>query len=141
MRKLRKVRRIKKIKSIRRKKKFKITKYTVGSSKIEKQFGQFLKNLGLDVESQHQILYKFFDFHIKGKKVLVELDGDYFHCNPRKYPNGPINKMQQESIKNDQYKTALAEAHGYKLIRIWEYDFRNDQKGVIEKLKLKGLIK
>ena len=122
------MKKIKKIKSL--KKKFKRNKNNVGSSSIEKEFKLFLNSIGIEVDTQFEILYKFYDFIIKNSKILIEIDGGYFHCDKRLYPNGPINKMQKKSIINDNYKNSLAKIHGYYLIIIWEKDFNEDKEKV-----------
>lgn len=42
--------------------------------------------------------------------------------------------MQRKAIKNDRYKTALAESSGYKLIRVWEKDFNTKPDNVKENI-------
>lgn len=107
----------------------------VTTSKIETIFGIFLKDLGLDAQPQFQIGFKFFDFHIKGTNILIEFDGDYWHCNPDKYPTGPEDKTQVNAVLNDKYKNKLAAANGYKLIRIWESEFKEGPGEVAKKIK------
>jgi len=132
---MKKVKRVKKVRRVRSKFPPKTKKYTIGSSKVEKEFGVFLKSLGFEVESQYQIAYKYYDFKIKGKDILLEFDGEYYHWNQMVHPDGPINQMQIDSIQNDKYKDTLARCNGFKIIRIWESEFRKNK----EKLKLRLL--
>ena len=126
---------VKKIKKVRKLRKFKPrTAKTVGTSMAEKEFKIFLESIGFKVDEQFQILYKFYDFIIKNTKLIIEFDGDYWHCNPTVYPNGPENKMQKDAIKNDKYKKGLAETRGYTLIRVWEKDFNENKPGVKKRL-------
>jgi len=104
-------------------------------SKLEVTFQNLLKELNIPFQCQFQLDYKFYDFKIKGKKILIEVDGDYWHCNPKKYPDGPINKKQQFAIKNDKFKNLLAKKSGYTLIRVWEEDINKRPLVVLEKLK------
>ena len=66
--------------------------------------------------------------------LIIEFDGDFWHCNPAVYPTGPINNMQKKAIKNDLYKTDIANARGYTLIRVWEKDFNENLPMVKERL-------
>ena len=135
--KIKKVKKIKKLKPIKPiKGKPLLDKNKITSSKIEKIFGVFLKRLGIEIEEQFQIGYKFYDFKVKGKNILIEFDGDFYHCNPEVFKEGPETKMQALNIKNDLYKEKLAKANGYKLLRIWESDFKKKPKEV-EKYILK----
>jgi len=76
-----------------------------------------------------------FDFHIKGTNLLLEVQGDYWHCSSRKYPNGPINTVQTASIKRDLVKKELANNLGYVVIPIWEHDIVNNIQNVEKTLK------
>lgn len=118
-----------KIQKIKKKRKPR-TAATVGTSMAEKEFKAFINSIGVQVDEQFQILYKFYDFIVKDLKLIIEFDGDYWHCNPAVYPNGPENKMQKAAITNDRYKTGLAEGRGYTLVRVWEKEFNEDKPAV-----------
>ncbi len=131
-------RKIKKITKPRGKKA--ITRFTVGTSKAEQKFGEFMASIGIVFETQFQLSWKFYDFIIKDTKIIVEFDGDFWHCNPAVYPNGPINSQQKKARKNDKLKGVLAERAGYELVRIWEKDF-NECPEQIKELLLHKLKK
>jgi len=73
-----------------------------------------------------------FDFIIHKKRILIEIDGDYWHGNPDFYNiNGSdgkrkLNNIQLSNIKNDREKDIFAKEHNFKLIRIWETDVNNN---------------
>lgn len=141
MKKVKKIRKIKKIKKIKRIKTFvPRTKEDITVSKVEKQFGCFLTKFGIELDSQFRIAYKFYDFKVKDKNILLELDGDFYHYNPKTQGGKPANSMQRKNMKNDKIKNALAVVNGYKLLRFWEDDFKNNKHMIIEKLKNEGLI-
>ena len=60
------------------------------------------------IETQYKINNRYFDFKL-GKKILIEIDGKYFHNNPL-------------AIENDKLKTKLAADNKFILIRISEND-------------------
>ena len=112
------------------------TKHKPTISQAEINFQEFLQNeLGIQVETQLQLRYKYYDFVIKGTKLILEFDGDYWHYNPATMGSKQPSAMQRRSIKNDLIKNELASKHGYKLLRIWESDFNNDKLGVKKKIK------
>jgi len=109
--------------------------YKPGTSKIEGVFGKFLRlECGLKIEKQYQIAYKFYDFKIKDTMILIEFDGDLWHCNPTAFKEGAINQVQRDAIINDKYKDELARSCGYRLLRIWEKDFRTNKYLVKNKI-------
>ena len=61
---------------------------------------------------------------------LIEVDCDFYHCNPKLYNNGPVCKTQEINIKNDKLKNEWAQSNGYKLLRFWENDINNNIKQV-----------
>lgn len=135
MKKLRKIRKISKIRKIRKKRVYTPrTKDDIGTSRAEYMFGLYLQRLGIEVEEQHQIGYKFFDFKIKGKNILIEFDGSFYHYDPSTCGDKPANAMQRRNMKNDIYKNKLAEANGYRLLRIWENDFNKKKIETTEKI-------
>lgn len=64
--------------------------------------------------------------------MLIEFHGDYWHCNPKIYTNGPINDWQRKAIKRDFAKKAAAKHEGYYQITVWEKDFREKPEHVRE---------
>ena len=69
--------------------------------------------------------------------LLIEYNGDYWHCNPIKYDELYINKKKSMSAKEiwqyDKDKLDLANKNGYTCEVIWESDYRKDSS-IIKKL-------
>jgi len=75
---------------------------------------------------------KSYDFKIKNKNILIEIDGDYWHGGPG------INKhffKLEETKQNDLFKDQLAKDNGFSLIRIWESNIYNEPNIIINKIK------
>jgi len=77
-----------------------------------------LKHHDVDFISQYQFRGRYFDFGIPSKKILIEVDGIYWHG--RGLEDVQLNKTQQRSRENDVYKNMLVESSDWILIRIWE---------------------
>lgn len=106
------------------------------TSELEKRFKVVLDIL--DIEYQHfffaKQINKIFDFYLPKYNILIEVDGDFYHCNPKLYNNGPVCKTQEINIKNDKLKNEWAQSNGYKLLRFWENDINNNIKQVKQTL-------
>jgi very-short-patch-repair endonuclease len=102
-------------------------------SQLEKDFMSILDTLGIEYQSQYQIGTKFFDFYIPKQNIIIEVDGDYHHCNPEIYKK-PQYKLQRKAIVNDHKKNKLCEERGIQMLRFWENDIRNRSQIVIAKL-------
>ena len=114
-----------------------------GTSKLEEDFAkQFLDKLGINYEYQFEArdIGRYYDFFIPNKDgshggLLIEIDGSYFHSDPRLYEEKDLNGMQKKSKRVDELKNKWALLHGYPLMRIWEKDIRENPKKVMKRLK------
>lgn len=118
-----------------------------GTSKLEDEFAEkFLDRLGLEYDRQFEAksIGRYYDFMVgkrdpltgmitKGK--IVEVDGSYYHGDPRVLKEGKMTGMQMKNHMVDQLKNEWAIANGYPLIRIWEYDIKNDPAAVMKRLR------
>lgn len=93
-------------------------------SKPEKLVIDWLNLNNFEIDSQFPLGNFVFDARIINSNVLVEVHGDYWHCNPRVYTNGPINEMQKGHMRRDFAKKAYAAKMGYYLITVWELDLK-----------------
>lgn len=78
------------------------------------------------------------DFLIESKKIIIEFNGTYWHCDPREYEstyfNEKKNKTAQEIWDYDQRRKEIFEKLGYKVLVVWEEDFIKDPQSVIKTL-------
>ena len=115
----------------------------VKTSKLENTFIEMLTSIGLvnDVDFIHNHLVvsikTFFDFYIPSKKIIIETDGDFYHCNPNSKYSEPKYDIQKKNISNDKRKTTWCENHDITLIRYWEKDINERPEWVICDLKSK----
>lgn len=76
-----------------------------------------------------------FDVHLSEYNILIEVDGDYYHCNPVKYINGPINNVQRRTIIKDSRKSLFCKENNITLLRFWESDILHKKEEIICILK------
>ena len=83
--------------------------------------------------------HKQFDFGCKDSRILIEVDGDYWHGNPGFFNEEgtdgkrQINEIQKQKIQADIQKDNWALTHNFKLIRVWETEILNGT--FVDKLK------
>lgn len=75
------------------------------------------------------------DFYIESLKIVIEVHGDYYHCNPYLYQNGPKDEIQIKHVIHDYYKKCFYLSNGYNLLEIWENDINKTPDNVKEKIK------
>jgi very-short-patch-repair endonuclease len=106
------------------------TKY---ESKLEKEFKAILDTLQIKYNQQYPVKYYCYDFNIQDTNILIETDGDWWHCNTNK-GFMPIHESQIHTVSHDKVKNEWAEKNGYTLIRFWEDDIMNNRDLVIQRL-------
>lgn len=96
---------------------------------------KILDSLKIEYEEEKILGAWSFDFYIKKYNMFIEVDGDYFHSNPKLYPNGPISKTQKRNHYRDIKKNEFCKNNSIYLIRFWESDILTNQEEVVCKLQ------
>jgi hypothetical protein len=79
-----------------------------------------------------------FDYYLVDSDYYIEVDGDYFHSNPKIYPDGPKTKTQKVNWYRDIKKNKFVKEKNMNLLRFWECDIINNSEDIKEILcKLK----
>jgi len=99
-------------------------------TKPEREFEKLMKEMSIECESQKIIGGSIYDFYLPEYKMLVEIDGDYYHGNPAKYTKDQLNGMQKKNKLNDKEKDIQAKGFGYKIERVWEHDINKEYSSV-----------
>lgn len=94
-------------------------------TKPEMMVAEYLTSQDIEFIEQETINNRFcVDFFVQipnSNGIIIEVLGDYFHCNPLIYPE-PINNMQKENLANDKRKSRYLRKCGYIVYGIWEKD-------------------
>ena len=109
-----------------------------GTSKLEEDFARdFLVKLGVKFVWQFEAkdIGRFYDFYLPEHNLLIEIDGGYYHADPRVVNENKLSPMQMRNKRIDEYKNRWALAHGIPIIRIWEKDIREKPTQVLNELK------
>lgn len=100
-----------------------------------KEMEKILKKNKIKYKKEHIVGSWAFDFYLPKCKILIEVDGDYFHSNPKIYPNGPQTKTQKINCYRDLKKNKFCEENGHQLIRFWESDILGESQCVAQRLQ------
>ena len=116
-----------------------------GTSKLEEDFAkEFLEKLGVKYIYQFEAkdIGRYYDFAIilnnemtTGNMLLIEIDGSYYHSDPRLVSEDKMSPMQKKNKRVDELKNRWALLHGIPLMRIWEKDIRENPTMVMKELK------
>jgi len=92
---------------------------------IELIVDSWLKEFGVEFQAQVQMGRWIPDFYIPSLSVVVECDGDYWHCNPIRYDCCLANNVQKKNMDRDKRKEAFLNNMGIRMVRLWEMDIRS----------------
>ncbi len=111
-------------------------KVKIGSSKLEDKFArEFLDVLGVNYVRQFEAVSigRFFDFYITDARLIIEIDGDYYHSFNKVYEE--MSPMQKKNRRVDKQKDRWALLNGFAILRIWEHDINKNPNEVMRILK------
>lgn len=103
------------------------------NSKLELRLCNVFEDLNISYTRQYHIKGYIhpYDFHLCDTKILIEVNGDFWHANPIIYNENDVVKLPGRPTKakdiwsNDQKHITKANDNGYKVISIWENDIKN----------------
>ena len=70
------------------------------------------------------------DFYFPQTNKALEVNGTFWHADPRVYPN-PKHTIQLKNLKRYQQKCGLLAQLGIDLVEVWELDLNKDIKSVV----------
>lgn len=98
------------------------------NTSIEKAIAEVLQQLGIEYVAQKPLGPFVVDFFIPRAKLVIECDGDYWHNLP-------------EMKERDKRKDGWLKKQGFRMIRIWEHEIKqNAKKAFLNALERGGLI-
>jgi very-short-patch-repair endonuclease len=117
------------------------------TSKVHLKIEEYLKKINVEFESEKLGFLKFnkklnrifspkVDILLKNKKFIIEVYGDYWHGNPKKYDKDYIisrwdgKKKASEIWNYDKIRVSHLKSFGYKVIILWESDINKNFKKV-----------
>ena len=94
------------------------------------------------IENDRNVLNgKELDIYLPDMRIGIEFDGTFWHADPRFYEENCLigYRFAKDIWQRDKEKDILCESYGIRLIRIKEYDWRNNRDMV--KTELLNIIK
>ena len=114
------------------------------NSKPQQIVDSILDKNNIKYEREKGIKYYSIDNYLTDSNLMIEVQGDYWHVNPLKFPN-KINKLQYERIPKDKAKhTYTKNQYGIEILYLWESDIHNNtllcEKLILEYIKRNGSL-
>lgn len=102
-------------------------------SSQHRELVDFLQEQGFNPEIEFRIPFSprgYRSYDVKVGNKLIEVQGDYWHANPKKYQPDDIIKWSMGKMTakqvwiRDEFKCELAKSLGYELFVVWESDWK-----------------
>lgn len=106
-------------------------------SRLEVEVGAILQALGVRALPQYALhdeqgrFAAVLDYFLPDFGVALEVNGTYWHSDPRAYPNGPVKPSQHRVAGKYARKVGLLHQRGVPLAEVWEIDFRADPQQAV----------
>ena len=118
-----------------------------GKSKLQEHIFEYIKGIydGVVIFNYRDLLVNGcgkkieIDIFIPEKNIAFEVNGDFWHMNPKIYGENDFNDKLSETAKEiwdrDEYKKQVCESMNISYNVIWEYDWKNNNEYIKEKIK------
>jgi G:T-mismatch repair DNA endonuclease (very short patch repair protein) len=97
-------------------------------TKIELIVAAALRDAGYNVVTQLCVPRYYCDIYVPQLKLIVEVNGDYWHANPVKFSGDDVighKRMTASQIwKRDAKKVEILRQMGYNVVTVWESDIK-----------------
>jgi G:T-mismatch repair DNA endonuclease (very short patch repair protein) len=108
-------------------------------SETEKHLYDCLIDRGYNIDHNVALVNRFnCDIVFRDAPLVIELFGDFWHCNPRFWSadsfNSVIKMTAKEKWDKDAQKLDTLRSGGYNVIVVWEYDWKNTKEQVIKEI-------
>lgn len=84
---------------------------------------------------EEEFSFEGFVFDFRVNNFLIEVQGDFFHCNPKTRHKNPTSEIQKKNILRDARKKAAVINSNFVLLELWESDIINSEEQVKEKIR------
>jgi DNA mismatch endonuclease (patch repair protein) len=79
------------------------------------------------------------DIVFRRRKVIVFIDSDFWHCNPKIFIMPATNveywkRKIQKNHERDKLVNKILKKEGWQVIRFWESDIKKDKNKIVDKI-------
>jgi G:T-mismatch repair DNA endonuclease (very short patch repair protein) len=108
------------------------------SSKPEKRIEKIIKSMGFEVIRTYRVNEYVCDIFLPKFNLIIEYNGDYWHCNPNKYDSNYVHPHKKKPSSQIWYEDKIRIDniinYNYNLEVVWESNFN-------EKTTIQNIIK
>jgi hypothetical protein len=87
---------------------------------------KILDDLRIKYFNEYSFKYYAVDNYLCDFNLVIEVMGDYWHCNPLKYSNVKYATQKETIIKDHRKRLYFLNNHDIRILYLWERDLYND---------------
>jgi len=108
-------------------------------TKPERIIGKKLREKGIYFTQHVKKVFGKPDITFLRKKIAVFIDSDFWHCNPENFQMPKTNRDYwenkiQRNVERDKKVNQKLKKEGWKVIRIWESEIKEDPTECVERI-------
>ncbi len=115
---------------------YKLAKIRKVSNPQKEIFGFLKEKLNINLIEEQYLNGHYLDIFIKDYNIVVEYNGDYWHCNPKTYKsyyyNAKKQKFAYEIWEKDYNRVKTLKKLGYTVIEVWELEYKKEKEKTLE---------
>jgi G:T-mismatch repair DNA endonuclease (very short patch repair protein) len=100
-----------------------------------------LHGLGIRYGKQQALGHYVLDSFLPEIGIAVEVQGDFWHCNPATSPQGPEYPIQRKMVRRDKAKRTYRSRRSIQVVELWESDIHREGARVLLERALEILAK
>lgn len=109
----------------------------------EKATRELLENLNIKYEKEYDCKYYLIDFYLIDYGLMIEVQGNFFHCNPTMNID---NSRRSKILAKDKRKhTYIRNTYGIEVLYLWEEDLKTNidlcEKLILEYVNNYGMLR
>lgn len=97
------------------------------NTKPQKIINSVLNDMGVSYINEKGFKYYAVDNYLNDSNLIIEVMGDFWHCNPTKYSSSNKYDIHKKRIPRDKAKhTYFKNNYNIEILYLWEYDIYNN---------------
>jgi len=101
-------------------------------NRLEQTVAGMLKDRNISYLQQYRLGRYVFDFFLPASNTLIEVNGRFWHADPRFYNHTSLSPVQVHNTANDIRKAIRALQDGFSIRILWEDDIKDGSAIIVE---------
>jgi hypothetical protein len=96
------------------------------NTSIQIKINELLDNMNISYENEKTISFYSVDNYLIDSNLIIEVNGDFFHCNPTIYSNIGYEMQVNRIIRDKAKKTRIKTLYDVNILYLWENDINKN---------------